>query len=93
MAGEDPDYCNWLRSRPCARCGAYGVQVHHRTGAGMALRGHDDKGIPLCHICHGDFHALAGMFKGWSRAGLAHWQDRQISILRKRYESLVEPPF
>lgn len=30
MAGEDPRYCAYLRTQPCARCGVtYGIEVHH----------------------------------------------------------------
>jgi hypothetical protein len=30
MAGEDPRYCAWLRTQPCARCAVtYGIEVHH----------------------------------------------------------------
>lgn len=30
MAGEEPRYESWLRTQPCARCGAeFGIEVHH----------------------------------------------------------------
>lgn len=90
MAGEDPHYMEWLRSQPCAACGHGGfVVVHHRNGAGMGLRAHDHKGIPLhnepCHISH--LHRLRGPFDGWNLQQMRDWQDTQIREHRARYAS------
>lgn len=82
MAGEDKAYCGWLRSLPCCMCGARPVQVHHRTGAGMARRAHDHEGMPLCHQCHTDLHGLTGKFKGWDKQRLRTWQREQVDICR-----------
>ena len=86
MAGDDVAYAEWLRRRPCAGCSAMGVEVHHRTGAGMALRASDRDAMPLCRQCHHDFHAAAGRFRAMGRQERAAWQDEQIARHRQLYE-------
>jgi hypothetical protein len=37
---------------PCCVCGAWPVHVHHKTGAGMALKASDFDTMPLCPLHH-----------------------------------------
>lgn len=92
MANEDQSYTDWLRQRPCCSCGGSGVQVHHRTGAGMGLRAHDHDAMPLCFRCHSDLHCLGGRFSTFSREDLRQWQDEQIAALRAVYEPQGSAP-
>lgn len=95
MAGEDPEYTEWLRHQPCCMCGTvFGVQVHHRTGAGVSLRASDLEGMPLCHVDHTAFHAATGRFKGWGREQRSSWQDAMIREHRARYnDTPVAAPY
>lgn len=46
----------FVRSKPCATCpnaGGWGVQAHHFTTGGMALKGNDFFCAPQCDPCHG----------------------------------------
>lgn len=37
MAGEDPQYVQWIREQPCCACESpFGVQAHHHTGGTTA---------------------------------------------------------
>jgi hypothetical protein len=86
MAGEDDEYRAWLETLPCCMCLVVGQStVHHRTGAGGALRDHDHNGMPMCHRCHMDLHDLRGRFSGWTKRWLRDWQDAQIARHRAAY--------
>lgn len=92
MAGEDPDYTNWLRQQPCNQCGSQrGCDPHHRTGAGMAMRSHDHKAMPMCRGCHTQFHAGSGFFKSLDRQGKGDYQDEAIERCRRVYMSSKGP--
>lgn len=97
MAGEAPEYADWIRRQPCCFCYAQPPSViHHRTGAGMALRDHDLCGMPLCWQCHTNFHALSGPFRGFKREHVRGWQDAMVQIHRRLYEAqggVVDIPF
>ena len=86
MANEDPKYLQWIREQPCVMCKRTpSAEVHHETGAGMGLRAHDHKAMPLCHRCHMAFHAVHGPFKGWDRKKLNEWQKEQYQRTRQRW--------
>lgn len=91
MADEDPKYTKWLRSLPCCKCGteSYPRCVHHRIGdkKGLALKAHDHEGIPLCHLCHRDFHSspYGARFRGWTRQQRDEWQAEQVRHFRGVY--------
>lgn len=88
MAGEDKDYTDWLRAQPCNQCGKQaGCDPHHRTGAGMGMRSHDHKAIPLCRTCHTEFHAGSGFFKSLDKQGKRDYQDEAIERCRRSYSS------
>lgn len=53
---RDPEYLEYLRTRPCIICGIqHRSEAHHirdtRT-AGMAIKSPDWAAMPLCHTCH-----------------------------------------
>ena len=86
MANEDPQYLVWLRQMSCRRCRARGPsQAHHKMGAGMAMRSHDDTAIPLCRSCHEDAHGFKGLFKVWSRERMHEWHDMEAEKMRELY--------
>jgi hypothetical protein len=86
VAGEDSRYTAWLRTQPCCRCGVCPCgEVHHRSGAGLALRSHDDEGMPLCHACHMDLHALTGQFKGWPKEARREWEKAMVALSRSAF--------
>lgn len=51
-------YLKWVRSQPCAVCGAKPCQAHHEPLglAGMGIKCPDSHGMPLCHFCHDARH-------------------------------------
>lgn len=76
MAGELPQYTEWLAMQRCCQCGtAPPSEVHHSThGRGMSQRTHDSKAMPLCSECHRAFHSANGFCKGWDKAKRNQWQ-------------------
>lgn len=88
MAGEDPEYLDWLRSLPCCKCGkAPCREVHHRTGAGMGRRAHDHESMPLCHDCHMEFHDSKGQFKAWPKHMKKSWQETMVQSYMELWTS------
>jgi hypothetical protein len=81
MAGEDAQYTTWLREQPCCVGGDCqgSVQVHHITGAGLALRAHDHDGMPLCGKHHADLHAARGYFRMMTRDEKRSWQRARVA--------------
>lgn len=80
---DDPGY------EPGGDWVCYGpLDVHHRTGGGMAMKSSDEKTFPLCHRHHMDFHAGKGLFRTWNRAARAIWQDEMI----ERYDRVLCDP-
>ena len=87
MAGEDPTYTTWLREQPCCvdhECQGP-VQVHHITGAGLALRAHDWEGMPLCLLHHSQLHDARGYFRLMKKDEKRAWQRHQVAAARLRY--------
>jgi hypothetical protein len=90
---RDPQHLAFLRSLPCAvlahplpgatRC-RYGVEAHHPTGAGMALRDGDTRAFSLCHGHHMEFHDLRGTFRGWTKAQRRDWQERMSDAYARK---------
>lgn len=64
------------------------LDIHHRTGAGMALKADDEKTFPLCHRHHMDFHQQRGLFRLWSKEAKHRWQDEMI----ERYDRILSDP-
>lgn len=56
-------YLSWVRTLPCANCGAYPPsQAHHRIGHGRvsSMKTSDLEAMPLCVPCHNLLHS-----QGW----------------------------
>lgn len=87
MANEDKTYTDWLRQQPCTVGGdCQGpIQVHHITGAGMALRAHDHEGMPICLFHHQQFHDAKGYFRMMKKDEKRAWQRARVADLRGRY--------
>jgi hypothetical protein len=89
IAPEDGARLEWLRRQPCccpgADCGP--SEVHHNTqNRAHGKKSEHDQGMPMAHKCHMDFHANAGVFKGWKREQLREWQTGQV----QRWQALWE---
>ncbi len=83
MSDEDPKYRDAVKRLPCASCQRPPPSEchHHRhAGAGMGKKAHDHLGMPMCLRCHHDFHGVCGPFRGYSRAMLTEWQDKQVGL-------------
>ena len=65
------DYLGMVAKLPCCvkDCGYWPVEVHHRTGAGMALKAEDYETMPLCHR-----HHRTGGFGVAIHAGQKTWE-------------------
>lgn len=87
MAGEDPDYTDWLRTLPCHECGRRrGSDPHHRQGAGIGMRSHDETAIPLCRPCHVAWHAGSGPFKSFDKKKKRAYHDEANDKYRSTYK-------
>lgn len=56
LTPRSSSFLAFVRSKPCATCpntGGWGVQAHHFTTGGMALKGNDYFCAPQCDPCHG----------------------------------------
>jgi hypothetical protein len=91
MAGEHPEYLNWIRQLPCHFCGAQPPSHPHHHTRGMAQRrgkgerAHDHQAMPLCWKCHRRFHDAAGPFAAWNKTQRIAWQDSAVTEYRNRY--------
>lgn len=81
----DDAYRAWVATLPCARCSRassprWPNHAHHNTfGRGKGQKTNDTQCLPLCHLHHGELHALNGAFKGWTRDELRAWQAEQVA--------------
>ncbi len=95
MAGEDPDYAEFLRGLPCSMLG-HGpcvgvVHVHHAQGGkGLGTRNHDHSGKPLCAGHHTQRHGLSGPFKGFDKRRIRDWEAEHSERCRRLYMGLGE---
>lgn len=77
--GDDRRYLAFVRGLPCCVPGTprgcfWGVEAHHLTGQGMALKADDRQTMPLCGAHHDDLHGFKGPFAGMTRAQRRAWQ-------------------
>jgi len=66
---DKQDYLSWLASLGCIIC-SMPAEIHHLTGAGMALKNPDERAIPLCprhHRLGGYGVAVHAGVKTWER--------------------------
>ena len=89
----------YIRGLPCAVCDrpAPSEAHHHTGGRGRGQKADDRRTIPLCRVCHTDFHAACGFFKFYDKAARREWQDRMVERYqrRSRWETTsfyVDPP-
>lgn len=82
---ESTAYLGFIRSKPCLRCGSTGRTVaHHWAPTGVGGKGtgkkHSDWAtLPLCSVCHQEWHDLAEI-AGWDTARCK--EEFTISLLR-----------
>lgn len=91
--GGDEAYLAWVRTHPCCRCGARPPShAHHEVlnGRGKSQKAHDARSLPLCARCHDDFHAVRGMFAGFTREQRRDYQDLEITRLRLIWAGLLD---
>ena len=63
------------------------IQIHHMTGAGMAMRSHDHEGMPLCREHHlNQLHMARGYFRMMKKDEKRAWQRARVSEYRALYE-------
>ncbi|MGM4927674.1 DUF968 domain-containing protein [Tardiphaga sp. 619_E2_N8_5] len=78
------DYLGMVASLPCCVYGAWPVEVHHRTGAGMAMMAPDTSTMPLSPVHHrsdGYGVAIHSRQKTWERkfgSGRPYRRDQRI---------------
>lgn len=61
-------YLAYVRSKPCAVCGAtQGVEASHHGKHGTGTKPDDHLCIPLCKTCHHDDWHKHGTLMGWNR--------------------------
>lgn len=91
MAGDDPDYCAWLRTQRCRMavhdpCGGP-LEVHHRRDmTGLGLRPPDRDAMPLCRKHHAALHGMVGPFRSMDKAARKSWELHQVAMLRTRWD-------
>lgn len=81
---SDRLHLDWLRGLPCAVLAhplpgstpcRFGIEAHHPTGAGLALRDGDERAIVMCAFHHREcLHRFAGPFAGWSKEQVHEWE-------------------
>lgn len=92
MARNDKAHLKMIRTYPCVAAplrravGPYEcsmiIEAHHPTGGGLALKTPDSEAFPLCTKHHADFHALRGVFKGWTKERIHEWQKNMSDRFR-----------
>lgn len=95
MAGEEPEYCQFVRQLQCSMYGHTkcigSMHAHHpQGGKGMGTRNHDERTVPLCAGHHTDRHALSGPFKGWGKVRIRAWEAAVAGVCRGLYLGVGE---
>ena len=93
MAGEDREYCAWIRTQNCLMEGhgecSYEMHAHHpQGGKGLGTRNHDHRTVPLCSRHHTERHSLSGPFNGWDKPKIRSWESTAAESLRRVYLGL-----
>lgn len=101
MAGDDPEFIRWLRTRMCVCapfCGRRACDPHHARRdkhgpVGMGQRASDTRAIAICRPCHNDFHAGRGYFATMTVDQRREWMETQIELANAAYvDSLLPTP-
>ena len=51
----------WVKAQPCVACGEAGHhlrEAHHTRNGGLSRKAGYETIVPLCHVCHYEYHAL-----------------------------------
>jgi len=85
MSGACVSYLSLVRKLRCCACGSgLLVEAHHSTvGRAFGRKSDDHNAMPLCRVCHGDFHAGRGRFHNWSRDRRRLWQIDMVADTRR----------
>lgn len=82
---QEKRYEKWIKSQPCAHCGATeGVTWHHAIGYGNGIMGGKAPWfmtMPMCGVCHMNIH------RGCDSGEAAKWQLR---LLEKTLKKAIE---
>lgn len=55
-------------------------ELHHSTARrGLGQRSSDHDGIPLCMLCHHEFHSACGAFRDMDKAARRKWQEDAVA--------------
>lgn len=83
MAGEDPGFVAWVRTRSCmlAPLGCQGpVEAHHAgLDRGLGQRAADATSIPLCRGHHRAWHDACPPFRGLTQLERRAWATDMIA--------------
>lgn len=72
-----------VRSMSCCACGAPPPNhAHHVTfKRGLGQKASDRDVMPLCWLCHSEFHGAYGHFRDWTHEKRTEWQKEQLELL------------
>lgn len=78
-------YLKFVRLLPCAICKTMdGIEAHHISTGGMAMKGSDLQTVPLCRLHHAEYHQF-GKETFWQRHNADRWE-----VVAKTLELYVE---
>lgn len=85
MKRSFPEYLDWIRDQRCAVCMAEGpCQAHHLKGefhqSGVGLKAPDYLAMPLCYLCHMEFHAAVDGWRDAQRIALLQTIVRAFNV-------------
>ena len=93
------DYMLAVKRLPCAAAILPGhvcsgeIHAHHPKMIGVGMKSHDSIVMPLCQDGHRDLHALAGAFRGFTRARRRAFEiDRVRQVQRYLSARGIFPP-
>lgn len=95
-----PKFLAWLRTRPCACCGApapseaahirTGSKTHKKRNTGMAEKPHDHWALPLNAACHRRQHSMNEL-EFWGLAGKDPFQLAKVYFMGFEIEHGIQP--
>lgn len=77
---RDKRYLGWIKTLPCLDCGYHDTVPHHVFTGGMSTKCSDYDTIPLCHVCHHEWHTTLGKQGGMSREEMQTVTDRLRAV-------------
>ncbi len=85
---RDREHLLWVKSLPCmvgmdiGRICEGWSEADHAGKRGMGQKCSDYETIPLCVTHHRERTDGTGHFKGWNKARMRSWLDRQIALVQ-----------